>query len=75
MTRRIALLAILAASGCTRSDEPAAIRLVDVFEESMVSGGTPPAPVPPRKHRTMGKPAPDRADLMGRVAHRGPALD
>jgi hypothetical protein len=38
-----------------------------------VMGEAPP--VPSRKHRTMGKPAPDRADLMGRVAHRGPAID
>jgi arylsulfatase A-like enzyme len=48
LTHRIALLSILVAAGCTRSDEPAAIRLVDVFEEGMVSGGAPPPPVPAR---------------------------
>ncbi|HJS74525.1 MAG TPA: hypothetical protein VJ921_09570, partial [Vicinamibacteria bacterium] len=47
MTHRIALLSILVAAGCTPSDEPAAIRLVDVFEEGMVEGReAPPATLP-----------------------------
>jgi hypothetical protein len=43
--------------------------------EEPLMGEPAPAPPKPRKHRTMGKPAPDRLELLGRVSHRGPARD
>ncbi len=56
MTRRIGFLSLMIAAGCSRSDEPSVIRLVDVFDESMVEGGTAPPTTPPRTEWKFAEP-------------------
>jgi arylsulfatase A-like enzyme len=48
MIRRSCLLALLGLAGCSSSQDRAAVRIVDVFDENMVQGGTPLPPAPPR---------------------------
>jgi hypothetical protein len=58
------------------------VPLVDprpIMGEAPMMGAPPPPPPKTRKHRTMGKPAPDlgadRGAVKGRIAVRGPAFD